>query len=59
MPRTSRACCPSRSRSSFALAKKRAQEINAQHPAHKAKDLRDPYTDVYEFVEEGLGITAY
>ncbi|MFJ3861243.1 RloB family protein [Streptomyces sp. NPDC090085] len=44
---------------SFALAKKRAQEINAQHPAHKAKDLRDPYTDMYEFVEEGLGITAY
>ncbi|MFF9867944.1 RloB family protein [Streptomyces sp. NPDC013953] len=44
---------------SFARAKKRAQEMNAQHPAHKAMDLRDPYTDVYEFVEKGLGITTY
>lgn len=44
---------------SFAQAKKWAQKINAQHPEHRPKDQRDPYTDVYVFVEKGLRITAY
>ncbi|WP_435609806.1 RloB family protein [Streptomyces sp. C10-9-1] len=44
---------------SYAQAKKWAQKINAQHPAQRAKDLCDPYTDVFEFVEKGLRITGY
>ncbi|MFC9271796.1 RloB family protein [Streptomyces zhihengii] len=44
---------------SFAQAKKWAQKINAQHAGHVAKDQRDPYTDVYEFVEKGLRVTGY
>ncbi|WP_304453897.1 RloB family protein [Nocardiopsis sp. YSL2] len=44
---------------SFAVAKKRAKQINQEYGPHVSKLLRDPYTDVYEFVEEGLGITAY
>ncbi|MGW7364155.1 RloB family protein [Streptomyces sp. NPDC054841] len=44
---------------SFAVARKRAKEMNAAHPEHVPKVLRDPYTDVFEFVEKGLGITSY
>ncbi|WP_331452580.1 RloB family protein [Streptomyces sp. SS162] len=44
---------------SFAQAKKWAQKINAQHPAHVPMDQRDPYTDVYEFVEKGLRVAGY
>ncbi|MEV0923986.1 RloB family protein [Streptomyces spongiicola] len=44
---------------SFAEAKKRARKMNEAHAEHVPKSLRDPYTDVFEFVEKGLGITAY
>ncbi|MFI2366980.1 RloB family protein [Streptomyces sp. NPDC018833] len=44
---------------SFAEAKKRALKMNAAHEAHVPKVLRDPYTDVFEFVEKALGITSY
>lgn len=44
---------------SFAQAKKRAQSMNAGHDAHVPLTLRDPYTDVYDFVEQGLGIASY
>ncbi len=44
---------------SFAEAKKRALKMNEAYAEHVPKVLRDPYTDVFEFVEKGLGITAY
>lgn len=44
---------------SFKEAKKRALKMNADHAEHVPKSLRDPYTDVFAFVEEGLGITSY
>nr|WP_239514183.1 RloB family protein [Streptosporangium sp. 'caverna'] len=43
----------------FAIAWKRALEMNAQHPEHLALPSRDPYTNVYRFVEHGMGVTAY
>lgn len=44
---------------SFAKAKQRAEQINQAYGPHVSKLLRDPYTDVYEFVEQGLGISSY
>lgn len=44
---------------SFAEAKKRALRMNATHGDHVPLSLRDPYTDVFAFVEDGLGITSY
>ncbi|MFG2332129.1 RloB family protein [Streptomyces sp. NPDC048604] len=44
---------------SFADAKRRAQKMNEAHKDHVPKSLRDPYTDVFKFVENGLGITTY
>ncbi len=44
---------------SFVEAKKRAQRMNAAHGDHVSKILRDPYTDVFDFVEDGLGIASY
>ncbi|RKN10136.1 RloB family protein [Streptomyces radicis] len=46
-------------RDSFTHARKRALKLNAAHGDHLPKSLRDPYTDVYEFVEDGLGIASY
>jgi hypothetical protein len=43
----------------FAEAKKRALKMNAVHDGHVPKSLRDPCTDVFAFVEDGLGIVAY
>jgi hypothetical protein len=43
----------------FAEAKKRALKMNEAHGDHVPKSLRDPYTDVFSFVEDGLGIVAY
>jgi hypothetical protein len=40
-------------------ARKRALQMNAQHGDHMALVNRDPYTDVHEFVEQGLGIASY
>ncbi|MFD3583307.1 RloB family protein [Streptomyces sp. NPDC058683] len=40
-------------------ARKHALQMNAQHGDHVALVNRDPYTDVHEFVEQGLGITSY
>lgn len=44
---------------SFVEAKKRALKMNAEHDDHVLKAQRDPYTDVYEFVEKGLGVSSY
>ncbi|EST29440.1 hypothetical protein N566_22000 [Streptomycetaceae bacterium MP113-05] len=33
--------------------------MNATHGDHVSKILRDPYTDVFDFVEDGLGISSY
>jgi hypothetical protein len=44
---------------SFSAAKKRAEQINQTYGPHVSKLLRDPYTDVHEFVEQALGITSY
>ncbi|MEV0620892.1 RloB family protein [Nonomuraea sp. NPDC050404] len=44
---------------SFGLAKKRALQMNAVHEDHLPLQNRDPYTDVFAFVEQGLGITSY
>lgn len=40
-------------------ARKRALQMNAQHGEHAALVNRDPYTNVHEFVEHGLGIASY
>ncbi|MEW2298995.1 RloB family protein [Streptomyces sp. NPDC006655] len=40
-------------------ARRNALQMNAQHGDHVALVNRDPYTDVHEFVEQGLGITSY
>lgn len=45
--------------SRYAEARKRALTMNAQHGDHLPLHKRDPYTDVYAFVEEGLGISSY
>ncbi|WP_069814766.1 RloB family protein [Streptomyces sp. TP-A0874] len=44
---------------SYADARKRAEKMNAAHDTHVPKVLRDPYTDVFEFVEQGMGVTSY
>ncbi|WP_327168137.1 RloB family protein [Streptomyces subrutilus] len=44
---------------SFTEAKKRALKMNAAHGDHVSMLHRDPYTDVFTFVEEGLGIASY
>ncbi|MDT0310309.1 RloB family protein [Streptomyces sp. DSM 44917] len=44
---------------SFGEAKDRARKMNAAHGDHVPMSARDPYTDVYAFVEEGLGIASY
>jgi hypothetical protein len=46
-------------RGSFLEAKKRALKMNDVHEDHVPKSLRDPYTDVFSFVEDGLGIVGY
>jgi hypothetical protein len=43
----------------YAEAKRRALRMNAQHGDHVSLPSRDPYTDVFQFVEQGLGITSY
>ncbi|WP_424534791.1 RloB family protein [Sphaerisporangium viridialbum] len=43
----------------FETARKRALEMNGQHPQHQKLPSRDPYTDVYRFVDEGMGVIAY
>ncbi|MBT2526174.1 RloB domain-containing protein [Streptomyces sp. ISL-99] len=43
----------------YAKAKARAQRMNAQHGDHALHSNRDPYTDVWRFVEEGLLVTDY
>ncbi|MFG2137223.1 RloB family protein [Streptomyces sp. NPDC048650] len=44
---------------SYADAKKHALQMNAQHGDHVSLIHRDPYTDVFKFVEDGLGISSY
>ncbi|AKH83188.1 hypothetical protein AA958_14170 [Streptomyces sp. CNQ-509] len=44
---------------SFEQAKKRARQMNAAHGDHVPLSNRDPYTDVFTFVEDGLGIVSY
>jgi hypothetical protein len=44
---------------SFPDARKRAIQMNAQHDDHVAWAQRDPFTNVFEFVENGLGIASY
>ncbi|MBF8186264.1 RloB domain-containing protein [Nonomuraea sp. K274] len=51
--------CPEHVLGSFAKAKKRALRMNAQHGDHVPLPNRDPYTDVFHFVEQGLGLTSY
>jgi RloB-like protein len=46
-------------RESFQQAKKRALQMNAAHGDHVPMSLRDPYTNVFDFVEDGMGISAY
>ncbi|PJE94138.1 hypothetical protein CUT44_27965 [Streptomyces carminius] len=43
----------------YGEARKRALAMNAQHGDHLPLHKRDPYTNVYEFVEKGLGISMY
>lgn len=44
---------------SYADTKKRALRMNAAHDDHVPMTQRDPYTNVYEFIEDGLGIASY
>jgi hypothetical protein len=53
-----KAVYPSQIMGGFQAARKRARQLNAQHPDHVAFSHRDPYTDVWKFVED-LGITEY
>lgn len=46
-------------RTRYLDAKNRAQAMNGQHPAHMPFVNRDPYTDVWKFVEDGMGIATY
>lgn len=50
---------PEQIRNKFVDAKSRAKKMNGEHGAHLPLSLRDPYTDVFEFVEKGLGIASY
>ncbi|WP_326821071.1 RloB family protein [Streptosporangium sp. NBC_01756] len=43
----------------FEAARKRALEMNGQHPEHLPLPSMDPYTDVHRFVEYGMGVIAY
>lgn len=54
-----KAVIPEQIENRFADAKKRALDMNAEHPEYSAKAHRDPYTDVFDFVEKGLGIASY
>jgi RloB-like protein len=44
---------------SYQQAKKRALQMNATHGEHVPLIHRDPYTDVFAFIEDGLGIVSY
>ncbi len=44
---------------SYPDVKKRALKMNAAHGDHVPLPHRDPYTDVFAFVEDALGITSY
>jgi hypothetical protein len=46
-------------RTRYQDAKNRAQAMNGQHSDHKPLVNRDPYTDVWKFVEDGMGIATY
>ncbi|WP_405139256.1 hypothetical protein OG589_22645 [Sphaerisporangium sp. NBC_01403] len=50
---------PAQIEGKFEIAKKRALDMNGQHPEYQAPPSRDPYTDVYCFVEKGMGVTGY
>lgn len=50
---------PEQIRGGFADAKVRAARMNGQHGEHLPLSQRDPYTDVHDFVEKGLGIASY
>ncbi|MCP3819975.1 RloB family protein [Streptomyces sp. A3M-1-3] len=43
----------------YEKAKANAEAMNAQHPEHRNVLKRDPYTDVWKFVEDGMGIAGY
>lgn len=43
----------------YKTARTNAERMNKQHPAHKDKWDKDPYTDVHEFVEKALNIDTY
>lgn len=44
---------------SYQQAKKWALQMNAAHGEHVPMIHRDPYTDIFAFVENGLGIASY
>ncbi|MFC9619265.1 RloB family protein [Streptomyces sp. NPDC056930] len=44
---------------SYAEARKRAVRMNSVHGDHVPLSLRDPYTNVFDFIEDGMGITSY
>nr|WSZ96086.1 RloB family protein [Streptomyces sp. NBC_00857] len=43
----------------FEEARKRALDMNAEHSDYIPVAHRDPYTNVFDFVEDGLGIASY
>jgi RloB-like protein len=49
---------PEQLRGRYAAARKHAMKINAQ-PASPDRERWDPYTDVWRFVDEGIGLTDY
>ncbi|MEU7046327.1 RloB family protein [Streptomyces varsoviensis] len=54
-----KALLPDQVKKRYEVARGRAVKMNAEHPDHVPRHKRDPYTDVYKFVEEGLGIASY
>ncbi|MFF2661492.1 RloB family protein [Kitasatospora sp. NPDC058032] len=50
---------PTQIEGGFIKAKARAEKMNGEHGKHVPLTQRDPYTDVHDFVEKGLGIASY
>jgi hypothetical protein len=50
---------PAQIKGGYTEAKARALRMNAKHSDHVPASRRDPYTDVFRFVEEGLHVLDY
>ncbi|MCX5410628.1 RloB family protein [Streptomyces sp. NBC_00059] len=58
-PETAKRVMPEQLRGRYEKARKFAEQRNATHAGRTDQTGWDPYTDVYRFVEEGLGVREY